>query len=75
MIYKKEHDNVFDELVARGYLDQATHEEDLKELLAKEKVSFYIGFDATADSLTIGHFIQIMVMMRMQAYGHKPLVY
>ncbi|WP_103981897.1 tyrosine--tRNA ligase [Helcococcus massiliensis] len=74
MIYKKEHDNVFDELVARGYLDQATHEEDLKELLAKEKVSFYIGFDATADSLTIGHFIQIMVMMRMQAYGHKPLV-
>lgn len=73
MKYKIEHDNVFDELVERGYFEQATFEDELKELLAKEKVPFYIGFDATADSLTIGHFIQIMVMMRMQAHGHIPI--
>lgn len=73
MKYKIEHDNVFDELVERGYFEQATFEDELKELLANEKVPFYIGFDATADSLTIGHFIQIMVMMRMQAHGHIPI--
>lgn len=73
MKYKIEHENVFDELVERGYFEQATFEDELKELLGKEKVPFYIGFDATADSLTIGHFIQIMVMMRMQAHGHIPI--
>ena len=73
MEYIKEFDNVFDELNARGYFEQATDEKELRELLKNEKVPFYIGFDATADSLTIGHFIQIMVMMRMQAYGHKPI--
>lgn len=73
MKYEIKHDNVFDELIERGYLDQVTHEEELKELLKNEKVPFYIGFDATADSLTIGHFIQIMVMMRMQAHGHIPI--
>ena len=73
MKYTIEHDNVFDELVERGYFEQATFEDELKELLGKEKVPFYIGFDATADSLTIGHFIQIMVMMRMQAHGHIPI--
>ncbi|MDO5048084.1 MAG: tyrosine--tRNA ligase [Anaerococcus sp.] len=71
--YEKEYDNVFDELVARGYYEQATNEEELKELLSKEKVKFYCGFDATADSLTVGHLIQIMVMMRMQNYGHMPV--
>ena len=71
--YKLEHDNVFDELVERGYFEQATYEDELKELLGKEPVKFYIGFDATADSLTIGHFIQIMVMMRMQRHGHIPV--
>ncbi len=71
--YNLEHDNVFDELVERGYFEQATYEEELKELLGKESVKFYIGFDATADSLTIGHFIQIMVMMRMQRHGHVPI--
>ncbi|RVU54579.1 tyrosine--tRNA ligase [Anaerosphaera multitolerans] len=71
--YKLEHDNVFDELVERGYFEQATYEDELKELLGKESVKFYIGFDATADSLTIGHFIQIMVMMRMQRHGHVPI--
>lgn len=74
MKYELEHSNVYDELVERGYLEQCTYEDELKELLKNEKVPFYIGFDATADSLTIGHFIQVMVMMRMQAYGHKPIV-
>lgn len=71
--YPLEHDNVFDELVERGYFEQATFEDELKELLGKEKIPFYIGFDATADSLTVGHFIQIMVMMRMQRHGHQPI--
>ncbi|MDO5018553.1 MAG: tyrosine--tRNA ligase [Lagierella massiliensis] len=71
--YELEHDNVFDELVERGYFEQATYEDELRELLGKESVKFYIGFDATADSLTIGHFIQIMVMMRMQRHGHVPV--
>ncbi len=64
---------VFDELVERGYFEQASHPEELKELLDKEQVTFYIGFDATADSLTIGHFITLMVMKRMQNYGHRPI--
>lgn len=65
--------NVFDVLNERGYIDQATHEEELKELLENESVAFYIGFDATADSLTLGHFLQMMVMMHMQRAGHKPI--
>ncbi|NMA87304.1 MAG: tyrosine--tRNA ligase [Tissierellia bacterium] len=65
--------NVFDTLEERGYIDQVTYEEELKELLEKESVTFYVGFDATADSLTLGHFIQIMVMMHMQKAGHKPI--
>ncbi len=65
--------NVFDVLEERGYIDQATDEEALKELLQKESVAFYIGFDATADSLTLGHFLQIMVMMHMQKAGHRPI--
>jgi tyrosyl-tRNA synthetase len=65
--------NVYDVLKARGYVEQATHEEELREMLGKESVTFYIGFDPTADSLHIGHFIQIMVMMHMQQHGHKPI--
>ena len=65
--------NVFDELVERGYLEQCTHEEEIRELLGKESVTFYIGFDPTADSLHIGHFIQIMVMSIMQKHGHRPI--
>ena len=71
--YEKEYDNVFDELVDRGYYEQATDEAELKEKLKKESMTFYCGFDATADSLTVGHLIQIMVMIRMQNYGHKPI--
>ncbi len=71
--YEKEYTNVFDELVERGYYEQATDEAELKEKLANEKMTFYCGFDATADSLTVGHLIQIMVMIRMQNYGHQPI--
>ncbi|HLR21219.1 MAG TPA: tyrosine--tRNA ligase [Tissierellaceae bacterium] len=66
-------DNVFDILSERGYIDQVTFEDELRELLGKESVTFYIGFDATADSLTLGHFLQIMVMMHMQKAGHRPI--
>lgn len=65
--------NVFDVLKERGYLEQCTHEEEIRELLGKESVTFYIGFDPTADSLHIGHFIQIMVMSIMQQHGHRPI--
>lgn len=71
--YPKEYDNVFDELKDRGYFEAATDEKELKEKLKEEKLTFYCGFDATADSLTVGHLIQIMVMMRMQNYGHRPI--
>jgi tyrosyl-tRNA synthetase len=66
--------NVFDVLAERGLIKQATHEEEIRELLGKEKVTFYIGFDPTADSLHVGHFMQIIIMMHMQKYGHKPIV-
>lgn len=65
--------NVFDVLEERGFIDQVTHEEEFRELLGKESITFYIGFDATADSLTLGHYLQIMVMMHMQRAGHRPI--
>ena len=66
-------ENVFDILNERGYLDQCTYEDELREMLGKEPVTFYVGFDATADSLTLGHFIQIRVMQHMQNAGHIPI--
>lgn len=65
--------NVFDVLKERGLIAQTTHEEEIRELLGKEKVTFYIGFDPTADSLHVGHFLQMVVMRHMQDYGHKPI--
>ncbi len=65
--------NVFDELRDRGLIAQTTHEEEIRELLEKEKVTFYIGFDPTADSLHVGHFLQMVVMRHMQNYGHRPI--
>ncbi len=65
--------NVFDELRDRGLIAQTTHEEEIRELLGKEKVTFYIGFDPTADSLHVGHFLQMVVMRHMQNYGHRPI--
>jgi len=66
--------NVYDILTERGYIEQATHPEEIQELLGKEKIKFYIGFDPTADSLHIGHLLQIMVMKHMQNAGHTPIV-
>jgi len=65
--------NVYDILLERGYIKQITHEDEVRELLGKEKVTFYIGFDPTADSLHIGHFLQMMVMSYMQKAGHRPI--
>ncbi|NTW71535.1 MAG: tyrosine--tRNA ligase [Eubacteriaceae bacterium] len=65
--------NVFDVLMERGFIEQCTHEEEIKKLLGEESVTFYIGFDPTADSLHIGHFLQIMVMSHMQKLGHRPI--
>lgn len=65
--------NVLDLLKERGYIDQVTYEDELNELLKNEPITFYIGFDATADSLHIGHFVQIMVMKHMQEAGHRPI--
>lgn len=66
-------ENVFDILEARGYISQATHRDEIYELLGKPGVSFYIGFDPTADSLHVGHFVQMMVMSHMQQAGHHPI--
>ena len=65
--------NVYDTLLERGYLKQLTHEEEIKKILAEEKVTFYIGFDPTADSLHVGHFIAMMFMAHMQRAGHRPI--
>lgn len=65
--------SVYNVLKERGYLKQLSHEEEIKELLEKEKITFYIGFDPTADSLHVGHFIALMVMSHMQKAGHRPI--
>lgn len=65
--------NVLDELMERGYIKQFTHEDETRELLEKEKITFYIGFDPTADSLHVGHFIAMMFMAHMQRAGHRPI--
>ena len=66
--------NVMDVLRARGFIKQTVYEEELYELLGKESVLFYIGFDPTADSLHIGHFMQLIAMKHMQDAGHKPII-
>lgn len=65
--------NVYDTLVERGFVAQCTNEAELRELLEKEQVTFYIGFDPTADSLHVGHFIGLMAMAHMQKAGHRPV--
>lgn len=66
--------NVMDTLRARGFIKQTVYEEELYEMLGKESVPFYIGFDPTADSLHVGHFMQLIAMKHMQMAGHKPIV-
>ena len=64
---------VYDELVARGLVAQVTDEDELKELINAGKAKFYIGFDAPADSLHVGHFVTLCLMKRLQMAGNKPI--
>ena len=64
---------VFEELKRRGLIAQMTHPEQIEKLFNEEKVTFYIGFDATADSLHVGHFLQLVVMTHLQRAGHRPV--
>jgi len=66
-------ENVYDTLCERGYIKQLTHEEEIKKILEVEKVTFYIGFDPTANSLHVGHFVTMMFMAHMQRAGHRPI--
>ena len=66
-------ENVFDTLVERGLIAQTTDADKIREMLATENVKFYIGFDPTADSLHVGHFVSVMVMAHMQRAGHTPI--
>ena len=66
--------NVMDTLRERGFIKQTVYEEDLYKLLGSESVSFYIGFDPTADSLHVGHYLAMMAMSHMQKAGHRPIV-
>ena len=70
---KLQAENVFDTLKERGFLAQCTDEAEVRELLGSKKITFYIGFDPTADSLHAGHFIALMVMAHMQRAGHRPI--
>ncbi|WP_110952846.1 tyrosine--tRNA ligase [Anaerosinus massiliensis] len=65
--------NVIDTLKERGFIAQMTHEEEIVELFKNERVTFYIGFDPTADSLHVGHFLGMMVMAHLQRAGHRPI--
>jgi len=66
--------NVMDILEERNYIEQLTHPKEIRELLGKEKISFYIGIDPTADSLHIGHFVSLMVASHLQKAGHRPII-
>jgi len=65
--------NAFDILKERGFIAQCTHEDELRELMGKESVTFYMGYDPTADSLTAGHFLTLMALAHLQKAGHKPI--
>lgn len=68
------YDNVYDVLKERGFIEQTTDDKGIRDLLGREKVKFYIGFDPTADCLHVGHFMQVIIMMYMQKFGHTPVV-
>jgi len=65
--------NAYDVLEQRGYIEAATHETELREAFATRKITFYIGYDPTADSLHVGHLLTLMAMAQMQQAGHKPI--
>ena len=64
---------LYDELVARGLLAQVTNEAEIREMIDNGKATFYIGFDPTADSLHVGHFMALCLMKRLQMAGNKPI--
>lgn len=66
--------DIIKELEDRGYIEQLTHEKEMRELFQKESVSFYIGIDPTANSMHIGHFVALMVAARLQKAGHRPII-
>lgn len=66
--------DIIKELEERGYIEQLTHEKEMRELFQKESVRFYIGIDPTADSMHIGHFVALMVAARLQKAGHRPII-
>ena len=66
--------NIYEELVARGLIAQVTNEEEIKNMINEGKATFYIGFDPTADSLHVGHFMALCLMKRLQMAGNKPVV-
>ena len=66
--------DIIKELEDRGYIEQLTHEKEMRELFQKESVRFYIGIDPTANSMHIGHFVALMVAARLQKAGHKPII-
>lgn len=65
--------DIYDELVARGLIAQVTDEDVIKDLINNGKATFYIGFDPTADSLHVGHFMALCLMKRLQMAGNKPI--
>ena len=64
---------VWEELKARGLIAQVTYEDEIKEMVNNGKATFYIGFDPTADSLHVGHFMALCLMKRLQMAGNKPI--
>ena len=64
---------IYDELVARGLIAQVTDEAEIRELIDNSKATFYIGFDPTADSLHVGHFMALCLMKRLQMAGNRPI--
>ena len=66
--------DIITELEKRGYIEQLTHDKEMRELFQKESVSFYIGIDPTANSMHIGHFVALMVASKLQKAGHRPII-
>ena len=66
--------DIIKQLEERGYIEQLTHEKEIKELFQKESVSFYIGIDPTANSMHIGHFVALMFASHLQKAGHRPII-
>ena len=64
---------IYEELVARGLIAQVTNEEEIREMVNNGKATFYIGFDCTADSLHVGHFMALCLMKRLQMAGNRPI--